>query len=125
MNVIDYLKKNKISKLYHATYSPVIESIKESGLGAEVPERINAWNGLSAKYVYLAHEPGLAESYSESADNEELPEDWLYDIVVLEVKVEDLNLDYLDFDSNNQMEEPDRTFQYKGIIPWSSLKIVD
>ena len=124
MDLINHLKRNKITRLYHATYRPAIDSIKENGLGANVSERINAWEGLSGAYVYLAHESGLAESYAENADNDLLPEDWLCDIVVLEVSLDGLNLDLLEFDSNNQMMEPDRSFQYKGIIPWSNLKIV-
>ena len=67
----EYLKRNKITCLYHATYEPVIDSIKITGLGAHPPERINSWKGLSkTNFAYLAHTLGLAESFAEAADNE-------------------------------------------------------
>jgi hypothetical protein len=121
--LLDYLKRNKIESLYHATYQLALDSILEYGLGANPPEKINAWEGLSKPYVYLASTEGMAESYAEAADNPNLPEEWLYEIVVLEIKVSDLDLSLLDFDDNNQMEEPDRTFKYKGIIPASNLLV--
>lgn len=124
MTLLDYLKRNNMKALYHATYEPVLESIKEYGLGALVPERINAWDGLSGTKIYFAHTPELAESFAEAADNLDLPEDWLYCIKTLEVQLEDLDLTQLDFDSNNLMEEPYRTFEYIGIIPWSKLSLV-
>ncbi len=124
--LISYLKRNKITHLYHATYGPVLDYIELYGLGANPPERINAWEGLSSEnLVYLAHTPDAAEAFAENADNEELPEEWLWDIVILEVKIDDLNIDQLSFDSNHQIEEPFKTFQYQGIIPWNLIKICE
>ena len=121
--LIEYLKRNRITKLYHATYKPAIDSIKAHGLGATPPERINAWEGLSQSYVYLAHSPDLALGFAEAADNYEIPNDWRWEMVVLSVHLSEIDLSRLEFDSNNQMEEPDRTFQYKGIINWAILSL--
>ena len=82
--------------------------------------------GLSStNHVYLAHTPDLAGSFAEAADNEETPEDWLWSIIYLEVSISELDFSLLSFDDNNQMEEPDRTFKYAGVIPYSSIRIID
>ena len=122
----EYLKRNKIKCLYHVTYEPVLSSIELTGIGAHPTQRINSWKGLSnTNHVYLAHTPGLAGSFAEAADNEEIPEDWLWSIIYLEVSISELDFSLLSFDDNNQMEEPDRTFKYAGVIPYSSIRIID
>lgn len=121
--LLSYLKRNKISRLYHATYKPALKLIKQHGLGANPEGRINAWEGTSGKYVYLSYDREDAFCFAEAAENEDLPEKYLENIIVLMIDISDLDLSLLDFDENNRTEEPHKTFQYNGIIPFSLLKI--
>jgi hypothetical protein len=71
---------NNIPKyLYHATYRPLLKKIKKMGLDTSASKK--AWEDSVSGYVYLALDPDVAESYAESS--EEVPEDWLDEIVIL------------------------------------------
>jgi hypothetical protein len=60
----EYLKRNKIKCLYHATYDPVLSSIELTGLGAHPTERINSWMGLwdyQAQTTYILPTPQILQ----------------------------------------------------------------
>lgn len=125
LRLINYLTRHKITHLYHATYRPVLKSIKKLGLGACPPQRIDAWPGFSHRqFVYLAPTSDLAGGFADAADNPLLPTLWRWQVIILQVKISDLDLNYLSFDKNNSATEPSLTFQYQGIIPWSKIKKV-
>ena len=105
------------NKLYHATYRPLLASIQKNGL-AGIGCRKN-WEDSKEGVVYLALAPEVAESYAESADN--VPEEWLDDIVVLAIPTSQLDLTYLSSDGNVQNNSGD-TLEYHGVIPWSAIE---
>lgn len=106
--------------LYHATYKPLLKSIKKEGL---VPgKRINWDNGNNKykNYIYLADDPGVAESYAEAS--ELVAEDWLDNIVILQVSTNNLDKTKFEIDENNQ---DGSTLQYNGTIPPSCISIYE
>lgn len=70
--------------LYHATYGPLMEKIQKEGL--RLPEGKSNWDMYAGEYIYLAANPYIAESYAETADY--VPDEWINDIVTLEVTVD-------------------------------------
>lgn len=114
-------------KLYHATYRPLLRSIKKHGI---VPggKRFKNFD-WSKNFVYLAEQPENAISFVEVAENDDIPEDWIDDIVVLEVDVSKLNLTKMAPDENWNPAVADdevgyRSFQYDGIIPTDAIKVL-
>ena len=70
--------------------------------------------------MYLATDEDVAISYAET--NEDVPEEWLDDIVVLEIDTTNLNPDKLLIDSNVQ-DNDGSTVEYHGVIPFDSISI--
>ena len=106
--------------LYHATYKPLLDSIKEHGLGNT---DITFWDDSQPGVVYLAIDPDIAQSYAET--NENCDEDWLDQIVVLKIATKDLDRDKLQIDSNVRVEDDQATtFEYHGVIPFDKCEIV-
>ena len=99
--------------LYHATYKPLLKSIKEKGLGNTDK---TYWIDSKPGVVYLAASEDIAISYAEV--NEQCPEEWLDQIVVLKIDVNDLDIKKLSVDKNVKLEpgEEPETFEYYGII---------
>lgn len=99
--------------LYHATYKPLLKSIQEKGLGNT---KQTYWQDSKPGVVYLATSEEVAESYAEA--NEQCPEEWLDQIVVLKIKTSDLDKNALCVDQNVILDENDlpETFEYHGII---------
>jgi len=104
--------------LYHATYRPLLKSIKQNGLGG---------SGAQAKYedsqpgvTYLAINPDIAISYAETSDM--VPNEWLDDIVVLKIPTDKLDHTKLHIDRNVQDNKGD-TLEYRGVIPFSSVQL--
>lgn len=106
--------------LYHATYKPLLKLIKKEGL---IPgKRIN-WDNVNEhykNYVYLSDDPYTAESYAETSDL--VNEDWLDNIIILQINTSNLDKNKFEIDTNNQQKD---TFQYKGIIPNSCISIYE
>lgn len=98
--------------LYHATYKPLLASIKKNGLGGKGSER-KKWEDSVHGVVYLAVNADIAESYAESSDF--VPEDWLDEIVILKIDATKLNPDLLKIDANVKDNDGD-TLEYHGII---------
>lgn len=104
--------------LYHATYKPLLKKIKEKGLGTNDIKK--AWEDSITGYVYLALDPYVAESYAE--ESEMVPEDWLDDIIILEIDTNKLDKSKLFTDQNVQDNKGD-TLEYRGVIPWEALNL--
>ena len=103
--------------LYHATYRPLLKSIKLNGLGGAGSER-KKWSDSKPGVVYLATSPEVAESYAESSD--EVREEWLDEIVILKINTATLDQTKLMLDQNVQDNAGD-TLEYHGVIPWSAI----
>ena len=107
-------------KLYHATYEDLIPSIERFGLGGKSSGY--EWEDSKKGVVYLATDPEIAISYAET--NEEVPEDWLDNIVVFEVDSDKLDSYKLNVDQNVQ-DNDGSTYEYHGIIPMRLLTLVE
>lgn len=106
--------------LYHATYKPLLRKIKKEGL---IPGKRVNWESDNTdykSYIYLSDDPYVAESYAETSDL--VKEDWLDEIVILQINTSGLDKNNFSIDVNNQQGD---TFQYKGIIPFSAISIYE
>lgn len=105
--------------LYHATYGAFVDSIMKNGLGGAGAQQ--QWEDSKPGYVYLAKDPEVAESHAEA--NEEVPDEYIDDIVVFAIDTSKLDMDKLDDDPN--VMDDDSTLAYKGVIPTSALMIAE
>jgi hypothetical protein len=115
---IDEASEHIPDVLYHATYKPRLKSIKLRGLGAGGKRN---WEDSKRGIVYLAIDPEVAISYAESSDM--VPDDWLDEIIVLEIPTAVLDKSKLILDQNVIGNEGD-TLEYHGIIPFSAVRSV-
>lgn len=102
--------------LYHATYKPLLKKIKQQGLDTRMSKK--AWEDSIPGYVYLALDPEVAFSYAESS--EEVPEEWIDNIVILKIDKYFLDQDKL-FIDQNVIDNVGDTLEYRGVIPWESI----
>ena len=111
------------SVLYHATFEPYIESIKQYGLGGKTSPK--NYEDSKEGVVYLAIDPDMAESFAETTDI--APEEYLDQIVILEVDTSQLDKTKLFKDMNyfvmNTVTNP-VSFEYHSVIPPSALRII-
>ena len=96
--------------LYHATYKPLLKSIQANGLGGGGAQ--TKWTDSKPGVVYLAKDPDVAVSYAETSD--EVPEEWLDQIVVLAISTDSLDTSKLKDDEN--VLDDDSTLEYHGVI---------
>ena len=106
--------------LYHATYRPLLRSIKRGGLGGPGSEK-KKWEDSIHGAVYLALDPHVAESYAETSDS--VPDDWLDEIVILQISTDGLNPSKFMLDRNVRDNAGD-TVEYHGIIPLSNISVL-
>lgn len=113
-------KSFKFDKLYHATYNYHLPSIKKKGLDTRDVDSI--WSDSKKGVVYLSDDPFVAESYAEIAED---IDDEIYDsgIVILEIDLNGLDLSKLKDDENVRSDDPSRTYEYHGVIPFSNISI--
>jgi hypothetical protein len=104
--------------LYHATYRPLLKSIRKNGLGGSGAKR--NYEDSRSGVVYLATTPDIAESYAETSDI--VPEDWLDEIVILTVNTAAIDRNKL-FVDQNVLDNKGDTFEYHGIIPANEFLI--
>lgn len=103
------------NKLYHATYKPLLKTIKEHGLKAP-----SFW---SQDYYQ-------AESFAEvpvdtEGNNKDIPDEWLDQIIVFEIDSSKLDKTSLEIDPNLSTDDEDiKTFVYNKLIPFSDLKMI-
>jgi len=115
-------KKDIPEYLYHATYKQLLKSIKEKGLGGEVSPY--PWQLVKPGIVYLATEFDIALSYAETNDN--VPDEWIDEIVVFKIDTKDLDKNKIKTDTNVKLnkDEEAATIMYEGIIPYNILEKV-
>ena len=104
-----------MDSLFHATYKPRLKSILSKGLIVDFKKK--NWED-SEDLIYLADDPYVAESYAESSDM--VNEDWLDQIVILEIDINYLEEAFLEIDSNNLEGD---TYQYSKNIPPEAIRI--
>lgn len=80
------------------------------------------WEDSKPGVVYLSVDEDIAISYAEV--NESVPEEWLDEIVVLKIKWDNLDPNYLFIDENVQGNDG-VTLEYHKTIPWSDIDIVE
>ena len=103
--------------MYHATYRPLLDDIRQKGLGGS--ETQANYEDSEAGVVYLAIEPEVAESYAESSET--VPEEWLDEIVVLQINTNALDRQKFAHDRNVRSEEIS-TLEYHGVIPSTAIQ---
>ncbi len=104
--------------LYHATFMPLLDSIMATGLGAMAP--FKNWSDSQKGVVYLADDIDTAVSYAENSET--APDDWLDQIVILQIQTDLLDTTLLHRDSN--VIDDNATYEYHGIIPSNALSVV-
>ena len=123
MRAVEFISQEVISEesgtLYHATYKPFLKSIMKNGLGGSGAQ--TQWEDSKPGYVYLAKDPEVAVSHAEA--NEEVPDEYIDDIVVLSIDASQLDQDNLEDDQN--VMDDDSTVAYKGVIPTSAFVITE
>lgn len=102
--------------LYHATYKPLLDSIMKLGLGASGESN---WEDSKKGIVYLADDQDVAESYAETSDK--VKEEWLDQIIILEIDTSSLSKEKFFVDRNNQAGD---TIEYHGIIPPKNITVI-
>lgn len=104
--------------LYHATYRPLLQSIKKHGLGGDKAQ--SYWEDSKPGVVYLAIDPNIAESYAEA--NDIVDDEWLEKIIILKISTEKLDKSKLFLDKN-VLDNTGDTVEYHGIIPSNIISI--
>lgn len=104
--------------LYHATYKPLLKSIKKKGLDTSISKK--SWEDSVPGYVYLAKDPYVAYDYAETSET--VPDDWIDEIVILKINTDKIDLSKL-FIDQNVIDNLGDTLEYRGIIPWNALTI--
>ena len=107
--------------LYHATYLPFLSSIKKNGLGNT--NRKMYCDSKGKGVVYLANDADVAISYAEESEwveEQEDPDKYLDNIIVLKIDVSKLDQDKL-FSDENVRSIDDATYEYHGIIPFDAV----
>ena len=112
--------------LYHATFNQLAIKIEKEGI---IPggNDIQNFSGIK-KGVYLASDPEFAGSMVVCSENDNVPEEWYDEIVIISINTSKLNLSKLDRDPNIEPQEDeyddnipaDQTiysFIYEGFIP--------
>ena len=114
---VEQIREDQEEYLYHATYRPLLKSIKAKGLGNTTQSQ---WTDSQPGVVYLARDPEVARSYAEAAES--VPEEWLDQIVVLQIIKSKLNPKLLHQDRNVQDNTGD-TLEYHAVIPAKLLSV--
>lgn len=117
--------KNIPPVLYHATFGPLLPYIYQYGLGNKKYMKYINFPG-NEEGVYLAKDKNMAISFVEATESDNIPEDWLSDIVVLSIDTSKLDINNLFKDPHYNAEEIEESdlddaskidsFLYKGII---------
>jgi hypothetical protein len=86
------------------------------------------WTDSVGGVVYLANDPWVAESYAECSewvDEQDDPDTYLENIIILEIDTTKLDESKFEVDKNVILEpdEENSTWEYHGIIPWEACKI--
>jgi hypothetical protein len=107
-------------KLFHATYKVHLDSIMKHGLDSSRGKK--NWSDSAVNTVYLADSPESAESYAETSELiEEDNEEWLDEIVILEIETRHLDITKISQDKN--VIYFCGTFEHIGVIEPEFVKI--
>ena len=106
--------------LYHSTFKSNLENIKQKGLNPYSDGIIKCWTDCK-NGIYLHIDPDVAMSYSEVAENPNIPEEWFDNIIVLEINTTSLDKNLFIQDPNLPPDENVDSFLYEGIIPYSTI----
>ena len=122
-----YELQNIPSILYHATFKPLLKSIKKNGLGNYDYIKYINWENNN-RGVWLHRNTEEAKDYVETSENENIPEEWFDQIIAIPIKTINLDLKllipdpeleanrlYNDSSFKNDADSYD-SFLYKGII---------
>lgn len=115
--------------LYHATFLPYLKSIAENGLRCGNTRNYD----ISKDFIYLSKDYDDAYSYAELSET--VPEEYLDNIVVLQIDVRQLDINKLDIDENQVYDYDDEVdvedpttwvdFQYSGKISTKAIVNLD
>lgn len=118
----DFLLNNNIVTLgqpylYHATYGPLIESIKKNG----VDSSLSQFNWIDSKIGvnYLSRDPMMAYNYAKVSST--VPESYLRDIVILTISSSKLDKTKLFSPTNTTCFDDDSTIECRNIIPYENV----
>lgn len=103
--------------LYHATYEPLLNSIRANGLGAT--DRTN-WPDSKPEAVYLSTTPDEAYDFAQTCES--VPADWVDQIVILAIPARKLTGAKLCNDGANR-DKHNTTFEYHGVIDPDNITI--
>lgn len=118
-NFLKFYFEEKSTFLYHATYWPLLKSIKKFGLDSSKSKKM--WEDSKDGVIYLATNPDEAIDFAESSD--EAPDKWIDNIVVLKIDASKLDKNKLKKDSNVRNDD-DTNLEYHGIIPFDLITIM-
>lgn len=107
--------------LYHATYKPYWEEIQRTGF--IVPGKHSNWPDMfkTYRYIYLSTDYDNAYSYAETAEN--VPEEYLNQIVVLEIDADKLDIDHINADENQIYDsDEDEGRSIEDPLTWIELE---
>lgn len=110
------------TKLYHATYGPLVDSIEREGLGGD---RDTVWEDSVRGTVYLALDPEIAFSYAETSDDawDKFETSEGLEIATFEIDTSRLDPSKFNIDQNVIDNEGD-TLEYYGVVPPSAIKMI-
>ncbi len=112
MRIKEFVKSLDIPDvLYHATYRPLLKSIRQHGLGGNGAQA--KWEDSILGVVYLALDPNVAESYAESSET--IPDEWLDEIIILKISTAGLDQSKFKLDQN-VLDNAGDTLEYHGVI---------
>ena len=127
--IIKETANNILPYLYHATYRQLVNEIMKDGI---IPggKNIRNYDWAEKNYVYLSESDENAISFVETSENENVPESWLDDIVVLKIDANKLDLTKLEKDTNWNPDISDsdtdwQSYQYKGVVPPNLILSID
>lgn len=107
--------------LYHGTFKALLPNIEKKGL---IPGGENFRNYEDIAWgVYLSNDYDVAGSMVETSDNENIPEQWFDEIIILVIDI--TNLDQTKFDLDPQIvrwqDESIHSYIYRGKIPATAI----
>ena len=123
-DILNEVLENVPRVLYHATFKALIPSIKRKGIisgGSKYRNFESVERG-----VYLGYSPEYAGSMVEASENDNIPEEWFDEIVILTIDTSKLDLSKLDRDPNvlQQEDEYNETiysFIYRDNIQFNAV----
>lgn len=122
VNWFDFLLNNNIVTLgqpylYHATYAPLIESIKRNGIDSSLSQ----FNWIDSKVGvnYLSRDPFIAFNYAKASST--VPESYLREIVILTISSSKLDKMKLFSATNTTCFDDDSTIECRNVVPYDSI----